>query len=168
MKMLIGQAFGVLSVILTFISYQCKGRKSLLAVQTSSSAAMVLHYLFLGATTGFALNIICVLRNVVYFFNDKKPLNSPVIPYILAVIMGIVGAFSWNGPISLLIIAALMINTVFISKSPQPLRKSILLTSSLILIYNIFNFAIGGIINETVAIVSSIIGIYRFRNKKEV
>jgi len=165
MKMLIGQAFGILSVILTFVTYQCKGKRSLLLAQTSASAAMILHYLFLGASTGCMLNVICVLRNIVYFFKDKRPLDSPVIPYILAVIMGVVGAFSWNGLPSLLIISALMINTVFLARSPQSLRKSILLTSSLILIYNIFNFTIGGIINEAVAIVSSAIGIYRFRKK---
>ena len=166
MKEIIGQAFGILAVMLTFISYQCKGKKSLLAVQTSSTAAMVLHYLLLGASTGYVLNIVCVLRNIIYFFKDKKPFDNPIIPYILAVIMGVTGAFSWNGLPSLLIITALTINTVFLSKSPQTLRKSILLTSSLILVYNIFNLAIGGIINEAVAITSSIIGICRFRNKK--
>lgn len=167
MKILIGQAFGILAVILTFVSYQCKGKRSLLISQTSSSAAMVLHYLFLGASTGYVLNIICILRNFIYFFKNKKPFDNPVIPYILAVIMGVAGAYSWNGLPSLLIISALMINTVFLARSPQSLRKSILLTSSLILIYNIFNLAIGGIINESVAITSSAIGIYRFRSNKE-
>ena len=168
MKELIGQAFGILAVILTFVSYQCKGRKSLLTVQTLSSASTMIQYLLLGATTGFALNIVCILRNLVFYFKDKKPFGHPTVPYILAVIMGIVGAFSWNGLPSLLIIPALMVNTVFISGAPQPLRKSILLTSSLILIYNIFNFAIGGIINEAVAITSSIIGICRFKDKKRL
>jgi len=36
----------------------------------------------------------------------------------------------------------------------------------MIIIYNVFVFSLGGIANETVAIVSSIIGIIRFRKDK--
>ncbi|MBQ3591957.1 MAG: YgjV family protein, partial [Clostridia bacterium] len=53
--------------------------------------------------------------------------------------------------------------TVFMSmRSPQLLRISILFTCSLILVYNIFVFSIGGILNESVSIVSAAIGIVRF------
>jgi hypothetical protein len=37
----------------------------------------------------------------------------------------------------------------------------------MVLIYNIFVFSIGGITNEAVAIVSSIVGIIRFRKSKK-
>ena len=43
------------------------------------------------------------------------------------------------------------------------MRKSILVTSPLVLIYDVFTLSIGGIVYETVAIVSSIIGIVRYR-----
>ena len=78
------------------------------------------------------------------------------------------GALSWQGPISLLVIIALALNTMVMSLGkPQLLRQSVLLTSSMILVYNIFVFSLGGIVNESVAIVSSAIGIVRFvANKK--
>jgi hypothetical protein len=53
----------------------------------------------------------------------------------------------------------------------QLLRKSVIGTSSMILVYNfcISNPTIGGIINESVAIVASIIGIITFiKMKKEI
>ena len=37
----------------------------------------------------------------------------------------------------------------------------------MVLIYNVFVFSIGGITNEAVAIVSSIVGIIRFRKTKK-
>lgn len=90
---------------------------------------------------------------------------------ILAVIMGGLGFLSWEGPISLLVIIALAANTIFMSfGNAQLLRKSVICTSSMILIYNICipNPTIGGIINESVAIVASIIGIIAFiRMNKE-
>jgi hypothetical protein len=91
---------------------------------------------------------------------------------ILAIVMGGLGFLSWEGPISLLVIIALAANTIFMSfGDAQLLRKSVICTSSMILIYNIFieNPTIGGIINESVAIVASIIGIITFiKMKKEI
>ena len=90
---------------------------------------------------------------------------------ILAAVMGGLGFLSWEGPISLLVIIALAANTIFMSfGNAQLLRKSVICTSSMVLIYNIFipNPTIGGIINESVAIVASIIGIITFvKMKKE-
>ena len=72
------------------------------------------------------------------------------------------GAISWQGVISLLVIVALALNTFFISLgNPQILRYSILFTSTLVIIYNIYMLVIGSILNEAIAIVSSAIGIIR-------
>ena len=83
-------------------------------------------------------------------------------------VMCILGATSWQGIHSLLIIAGLAINAVFVALGvPQWLRKSILLTSTLVLIYNIIEFSVGGIANEVLAIASAVVGIVRFRTKGE-
>ena len=78
--------------------------------------------------------------------------------------MVLLGALSWQAWYSLLLIVALVINTIVLSYGkPQMLRKSIILTSSMILAYNCFVFSLGGIANEGLSVVSSIIGIIRFR-----
>lgn len=83
------------------------------------------------------------------------------------ILMGIIGAFSWQGPISLFIIIALIANSFFMCLgSAQLLRYSILVTSTMVLIYNISFVVIGGIAYESLAIVSSVIGILRFRKAK--
>ena len=166
-QLLTGQILGVLATVITGISYQMNTKRSLLLVQTAATACTCLAYLFLGAASGFALNVVCIIRNVVFYFqkNSGKGHVAPAIA--LATAMVVLGALSWQGAVSLLIIVALAANTIFLSfGDPQLLRKSILGTSSLVLIYNIFVFSLGGIANEALAILSSVVGIIRYRKEK--
>ena len=165
-KILIGQILAFVAPIITFVSYQVNSKKKLLILQTAATVATCLSYLLLGASSGFALNIVALLRNICFGIQKPGSLVSRITTLVFAVAMCVVGAFAWQGPISLLIIVALAINTVCMSLgNPQLLRKSILLTSSMIFVYNIVVFTVGGMLNELIAIVSSIIGIWRFRKK---
>lgn len=170
-KLIIGQILGIVAPIITFVSYQVNSKKKLLILQTAATLSTCLSYMFLGADSGFALNIVCIIRNIAFFFQDSKSKMNMISAIILAAVMGGLGFLSWEGPISLLVIIALAANTIFMSfGDAQLLRKSVIGTSSMILIYNIFieNPTIGGIINESVAIVASIIGIITLvKMKKE-
>ncbi len=166
-KELIGQIISIIATVLTFISYQTNTDKRIISLQTGATSLHCVAYLLLGASSGFALNIVCIVRNLCYFFFNNKPKLKFMLSVIFAAVLVIVGIFSWQGPLSLFMIFALPINTIILSLGkPQLLRKSILLTSSSILVYNSIVFTIGGIINEMIAIISSVIGIIRFRNIK--
>ena len=161
---LAGQILGWLAALLTFMSYQCKEHKKLIVVQTLSSLSICISYLFLGAHSGMILNIVCILRNFIIYKKNVKFFSYSFWSYVLALIMGLMGFFSWQGYMSLLIIVALMINTIFLYfPNVQNLRKSILITSTMILLYNVYYGVWGGVVNELIAITSSIIGIYRYR-----
>ena len=165
---IIGQIIGIIAPILTVISYQMNTKKKVLIALSGATLATCISYLLLGATSGFALNIVCLIRNFSCFFVKEKTKGSYIIAAVFACVMCAFGVFSWQGPHSLLIIIALVINTVFVAIGvPQWLRISILLTSTLVLIYNIIEFSVGGIANETLAIGSSVVGIIRFRRGKE-
>lgn len=167
-QQIVGQILGILATVITGISYQMNTKRSLLLVQTAATACTCLAYLFLGAASGFALNVVCIIRNVVFYFQKGSGKGHMIPALLLATAMVVLGALSWQGPVSLLIIAALAANTVFLSfGNPQLLRKSILGTSSLVLLYNIFVFSLGGIANESLAIVSSLVGIVRFRQETQ-
>jgi hypothetical protein len=167
---IIGQALGIIATIITFISYQANTKRSLLIIQSIATLCTCLSYFFLGATSGFALNIICLIRNAIFYFQKEGTKLQYISASILSLVMAFVGAFSWQGPISLLIIIALAANTVYLSfGKPQLLRQSVLVTSTMVLIYNIFVFSIGGITNESISIISSAIGVVRYRKaKKEI
>ena len=161
---LTAQLIGIVAVIFTFISYQARTQRRLIVVQSVATSTFALHYVMIGSYVAALSNAVCVLRNFIYCNRDKKAFSGRYVPYLLALLIAALGALSWQGPASLLMIAALMINTVIMSMdNAQLLRKSILLTSTMILIYDIIVMSVGGIINESVALVSAVIGIIRYR-----
>ena len=160
---IIGQTLGILATVLTFVSYQVNKKRPLLIIQTLATLSTCLSFLFLDAATGFALNIVCIVRNITYYFVERNSKLYYPSTALITIAMVILGIFSWQGPISLLMIMALAINTVILSLGrPQILRQSILVTSTMVIIYNIAVFSIGGIANEAIAIISSVIGIIRY------
>ena len=161
---LIGQLFGVVAVILGFVSYQMKTSKGLKLAQMSTSVVFCIHYCLIGARSAFAMNIVSSVRNYVYSNSDKKIFSYKIYPILFAVITAFMGFMSWEGAHSLFVIAGLVINTLAMSmKNPQSIRKSILISSPLVIIYDIFVKSFGGLVYEVVAIVSAIIGIIRYR-----
>jgi hypothetical protein len=169
MDEIIGQILGIVATVITAISYQVNHKRGLLAVQSAATLSTCLSYLFLGAMSGFALNIVCLVRNGVFFFFDKskKGVVYRIAAALLAACMVVLGVLSWQGWVSLLIIVALALNTLFMAfGTPQRLRQSVCFTSALVLAYNICVFSIGGIMNEALAIISSVVGILRYRKEK--
>ena len=165
----IGQALGFVAIALGFISYQMKTQKQLLAVQLATCIVFCVHYFLIGAYTGMAMNCVGVLRNIVYYRRNSRGDTRMTWPIIFAVIMGIMGILTWEAWYSIFVFLGLIINTLcFAFSDPQKVRGSILVTSPLVLIYDIFALSIGGIIYESVAIISSIIGILRNRKNKAI
>ena len=164
----LGQIIGVIAMAIFFISYQFKNQKTLLIIQCIGIITMCTHYLLINATSGLVLNIICLIRNICYANRDKKIFSGVWVPIFFAVTVGIVGILSWESYYSLFIITGLIINTLFLSGTDtQKLRYSILLTSPLVLIYDAFVTSYGGMANEALTVISSIIGIVRINQAKK-
>ena len=156
-----------MAALLTCASYQCKRHVTLIALQTLSTLTICVSYLFLDVWTGMALNVVCIIRNFVIWRKDIKLFSSPAWRYILALAMALAGALSWQGAMSLLVIAALAVNTLFLySPDLQRLRVSILFTSSAMIAYNVCYSVWGGVANEALAIASAVVGLYRCRGTK--
>ena len=163
---LLGQIFGVIAVVLGFVSYQVRTQKMLLLIQTITTVVFVIHYLLIGAMSGMALNAVAMARNIVYSRRDLKIFSSKGWPIVFAVIMGLIGLLSWQAWYSIFVVLGLVINSVCMSfKDPQKIRKSILVTSPLVLIYDVFALSVGGIVYESVAVTSALVGIIRFRKQ---
>ena len=164
---IIGQIFSFVAMALTCLSYQFNSKRKLLIVQSLSTLSICISYFFLGASVGMVLNVVCLARNIIFYFQKEGSRYQLLAGILLAIAMGVCGALSWQGPISLLMILALAINTVVLSfGKPQLLRQSIFLTSTMVLIYNVFVFSMGGILNECVAIGSATVGMIRFAKAK--
>ncbi len=162
--MLIGQALGVVAVILGFITYQMKAPKALLIVNLITCGVFCVHYLLIGAISGAVMNGIGILRNVVYTNRDKKIFASPAWPFIFAAVMLVAGLVTWQDWRSILMVFALVMNSLALSlKNAQHIRWSLMVTCPLVLIYDVLLHSYGGMVYEGMSIVSAIIGIIRFR-----
>ncbi len=160
------QVIGGIAVILSFLVYQMQKQKSILITNTAVCFCMAVQYLLLFAYPGMATNFAGVARNIVYY--KTKESGKRIYPIVMSLFVGVMGVIAWGGPVSLLVIVALMINSYAMSfRNPQHLRYSILITSPMVLIYNIIVFSFGGILLESVTIISAVVGIFRYRKKEE-
>ena len=165
---IIGQILGFVAVVLGFISYQVKTDKQLLFVHLLTCAVFSVHYYLLGAIPAAILNAVGVVRNIVYFNKDRSFYRPRLFPILFAVIMLGLGIYSSNGIHSVLIVGGLVINTLCLSfRNPQNVRKSVLLTCLMVLIYDVIEHSVGGVVYESVAIISAIIGLIRYRKKED-
>ena len=122
--------------------------------------------MLIGAISGFALNAVGFVRNIVYTNRDKKCFAHPAWPYIFAGIMFIAGILTWQDWRSVLMVCALVINSVCLSlKNAQHIRYSLLVTCPMVMIYDALLHSYGGFIYEGMSIVSALIGIARFRKQ---
>ena len=96
-QQIIGQALGIIGTILTFVSYQAKTKRSLLIIQSSATLCICISYLLLGATAGFALTVVSLVRNAVFYMQKEKTRAAYVSAGILALAMTVVGFFLVGG-----------------------------------------------------------------------
>lgn len=163
---IIGQGLGVLGIVLGFVSMQMKTRDKLLLVHLALTACFALHYGLIGAWSGMALNIISSIRNITYYLLGRRGEVKKSWGIFFAVVMGAVGILSWQNWYSVFVVVGLTLNSYAMSfTDPQMIRKSMLVTCPLALIYNILVLSVGGIVLETVNIISAALGIYRYRKK---
>ncbi|MBE6729653.1 MAG: YgjV family protein [Ruminococcaceae bacterium] len=164
----IGQVLGIVAVILGFINYQMKTREQVLYIHIATTICFAFHYMLIGAYAGMAMNFVGFVRNLVFYYVGKNSKVGRGWAILFAVLMGTMGIVGWEAWYSVLAVVGLIINSYSMSFSnPNNIRKSILITSPLVLIYDAFALSIGGMIYESVVIISSIIGLVRFNREKK-
>ena len=165
---LFGHVLGFIAVILFFISYQIFDKKVLLVFQTVATGLLCIQYLLIGAYSGFALNIIGVIRNILYYFRSKKGSKGWALPITIATAVAITSIIFWDDWYSIFILSALVLNGICLGVcDTQNLRKSILISSPLLILYNIFAGSYSGIINESISTISAVVGIVRYNKAKK-
>ncbi len=161
---LLSQFFGVLGMISLFASYQQTERKKLIAGKLGADAMWVLHYVCLAAWGGAIPNFVGIFRELVFMQRDsgKKWANTPVIPVIFILINWTLAALSWNTMLNLLPIGASTFVTISLwARKPRVTRLICLPVSVCFIIYDCFVGSWIGIVNESVAIVSILVSMFR-------
>lgn len=169
---IIAQILGFITIILGFAAYQVKTDKQLLVVNLLDCGVFAAHYFLLGAIPGAVLNTVGVLRSLVYYHKDKSFYKPRLFPLLFALLMLVLGIWSsvlsGDGIYSVLVIAGLVINTLCLSfQNTQKIRISVLITCPMVLLYDVIVHSWGGAVYESIAIISAIVGLIRYREKSQ-
>lgn len=165
---IISQTIGFIAAAFLLFSYQQRTHRRIVAMQACSGFLFAVQYLLLGAYAGMIGNIVGFVRSIAYSFRGKSKLvDSIACPIVFAILAGCGGLLTYESPVSLLPMAAMMISSFVIwSPKTQKLRALTFPTSAMWLVYNIICSSYSGIVTEVLSEISIIIGLFRFRKKE--
>lgn len=164
---LIGQLIGFVAVMFTVLSFQAKSRGRILLLQTAGSFTWAVHFCLIGTFTSAAMNGLSVVRNLVYAKKDSwRWVRNPVTPsLVIAAVLGLT-AFTYEGPVNLLPMAATVISSIaFYLDRERTIRILSLIVSALWFTSNIIEFSIAGICTELFNMTSISIALIRFARR---
>ena len=167
-----GQVLSILAMCCNVISYQQKKQSMLLVCQMTGCALFSASYFMLGATMGAIINIISVIRAIIFSFPEKLRTSHPAwliglcSTYALMYVLGftVFGIeLTWISLIIefLPIFAMTALSIGFRSDNAKTVRRFGLIASPAWLIYNAYYMSIGALIGEGFNLASIGIGIAR-------
>lgn len=163
------QLIGFVAMGLGIFSYQAKRRSTILTIQISASALWCLQFFLLSSWAGLMNNAIGMARNAVYAQKERLSwVRSKAVPFVFILLVIAAGIFSFTleGPISLLPMVAMVIQTAaYYITNERVIRICSLFVSPLWLIYDAIQLSAAGVICESLTIISIIIALIRFHQK---
>lgn len=170
------QAIGILGMVFCGLSFQQKKQRSIILFQMVGAVFFSAHYFLLGAVVGGMLNVVAILRALVYSNPERTHAKSYwwVALFTVGYLASYLLSFTVFGKaptlpnlmVELLPVIAMVIATVSFRLAARYVRLLGLLASPLWLAYNLIGFSVGGILCESMNLVSILIGICRLDVKK--
>lgn len=175
-KDIIAQGIGILAMVFNILSYQGKKQKTVIALQLIGGALFAVNFWMIGAKIGGILNVIAVIRAVLFLFKDKVKADSIfwLIGFILSYITVYVLTFTvfgteltpWHLVRELLpVVGMTALSVGFRLKDAAGIRKCGLISSPAWLIYNIAVGSWGAIVCESLTLISIVVGMFRHDKK---
>lgn len=166
---ILSQLFVIISYILLALTYLKNKRNEVLIISTCSLIASEISYFLLSAYTGVAMVAIAIIRNIVFYFDNKSDKISKkdiLILIILYIITFISAIYTYDGIMSLFSVLETVLYTFSIWQKNTNIYKYIGIPTSIsCIIYHIYIKSIFGIILETIVLISEVIGIVIYNIK---
>ncbi len=171
------QIISIIAMGFNCISYLQKKKSSLLICQLVGSALFGINYFLLGAISGAVLNIVSVIRAVVFLWKDRLHTDNMIWTsgFIAAYLASYASVFlvfkKEPTPTNLIIeflpvMAMIAIHLSFRYTDTKMVRRYGLVSSPMWLAYNIASLSIGAMICETLNLFTIVIGIIKFDLKQ--
>ncbi len=168
-KFIIGQAFGIVGLILMALSYQSKSNKNLFVFQALSGLSFAINFLLIDALSAGLFNIMNLVRGIIFARRKKKVWELVFVEAIYTACFVFSLTQIWRNSLdvfmSVLTFSSLVIMSVVMWRAnPKHIRYTQLFyVSPVWLTNNIFYFTLGGIICEIFAMTSVIVSFIRYR-----
>ena len=162
------EAIGILGIIASIISFQCKKHSRLLLFRSANESLFALQYGLLGAYTGMAMNVIGVVRNIVFTELVKRKKSTVPARIAFGAVFVVFVAVTWAGFKSLLSGTAKVISTFAYGSTNFALtRVLIFITSTSWFGYNLLVKSYAGCACELLTIGSIIVSLIRYKSDKK-
>lgn len=163
---IISQIFTIIMYVLLAITYYAKDRKKVLILNILGLISNIIAYSFLNAWTGLTMNIVALVRNVIFVLDEKKNGTRKsitradiIILTILYMISVVFAVFTYDGFFSLFSVFATMLYTYSIWQKNTKIYKLLgIPTGILWMLYNTYIMSIFGVVLESIVLICSIIG----------
>ena len=159
-----GQIVGIFAVLTFVLSYQFKKRKSIIAVNATSSFLYVLQYVLLGALEGAAIDVLSAVSTVAAHQKQKMP-KILVVLIVIAIdgAMVLSGVLLYKDVFSLFPVAgAILQSTAFWINDEKYIRLVSFCGGPFWLVYNITSHAYGAVAGSILSLVSISVAIVRY------
>ena len=158
------QLIGFIGVAFFIASYQMRSNRLLFLFQLIGCLIFCVQFFIMGAYTGALSLIVNVLRNLLLLkINDWPWVKSKLTLSAIIALLVAITVYTWAGPLSLLPFFSVAITSIgYWTNNAQKIRLSQLIGSPCTLIYDALIRSWGGVLNESIALLSIIISIVRF------
>lgn len=161
LEYILSQICVLVAVIFFSATYFTKSHNKVLLLTSIAALFYGLEYLLLGSLTGFVLNLIAIVRGLVFFLEKKLKNKNSVISFVIIEILIIVfGVLTWKSVcISLLpIIANVLFCYAVWQNNNFVFRIMSLIYSGIWITFNIILMSVLGIITEIAILIVEIAG----------
>lgn len=166
---IIAQICGVVAMIVAIGSFQAKSSGRILAWQVTANCLWCVHFFLLNSYTGAMLNVLSGVRNATYYFVGKKEKKDTLyLSIIFCVLSVFLSLFTYQNWMSILPMLGTAVQSFsFAAKRANRMRLLTLIGSPFWLVYDLLSGSISGMIAESFACVSMIVGLIRYRGKED-
>ncbi len=156
---------GLLAVALFVLSYQCKSRGHIIALNAASRVLYVLQYLLLGAyegavldTVAFFISLLCGGRNKGFVKN-----HLPLVILCSNTLIVAAGVLTYQNIFSVLAIVGVLLETLALwLQKERSIRIVSLFAAPCWLAYNLIKFAFGSAVGNVITLISLAVAIVRY------
>lgn len=161
----ISQLCVIVAVILLGLTYLLKNKKVILFLAILISLLYGAQYILLSAFTGFAINMVSIIRNVWFYINAKKEKKNEFwVLLALILIASTFSLFTYKDMYSIFPLLAFILYTYSIWQSNIKVYRWLAIPISISwIIYNVYAKTLFGTITECSLLVVEIIGITKLK-----